>query len=265
MSLKTILRNALDKTLGVKELKELLKNIDSKIEGNTVNIQGHWKLRTFSCFKLLLDSRSMVDATILKQGDWEADSWQALEKIVDQAPDYTKMFLDVGSYFGLYALKAFETKDFSRIVAFEADKVNASQLRANLLLNDLLSEIEIFEIFLSDSSGQKNMTVSSNWYSNRGMSGTEDYRATKRSLVESKTIDQVISEINQFIVMKVDVEGGELAVLNGARNLFAQNKVLLLIENMSNAIEQEKMLTGLGFNLVLNIPKDSNWIWKNFN
>lgn len=57
------------------------------------------------------------------------------------------------------------------------------------------------------------------------MAGTEDHRATKRSIVRRKAMDDVISECNQFIVMKVDVEGGKLAVLNGARNHFAYNKV----------------------------------------
>ena len=264
MSAKTIIRKILDKTLGLKEIKDELHNINCRIEGNTVNIQGHWKLRTFNEHKLLLDSRSMVDATVLKEGDWECDSWQALKEIFGIAPYNSKIFLDVGAYFGLFALKAFGTKDFSRIIAFEADKGNASQLRANLLLNDLLSEIEIHEMYVSDGSGQKSMAISSNWYLNRGMAGTEDHKATKRSIVVSKAMDDVISESNQFFVMKVDVEGGELAVLNGARNLFAHNKVLLMIENISNAIEQREVLEELGFKLVLEIPKDCNWIWKNY-
>lgn len=264
MLLKTRLLSFRDKTIGLNIILRQMREIEDKIDGNISKDKSHWKLITFGSFKLLLDSRSMVDATILKEGDWECDSWQALREIFGQSPDIAKIFLDVGSYFGLYALKAFETKDFSRILAFEADKVNASQLRASLLLNDLLSEIEIFEMFVSDSSGQKSMAMSSNWYLNRGMAGTEDHRATKRSIVGSKAMDDVISECNQFIVMKVDVEGGELAVLNGARNLFAHNKVLLMIENISNAIEQREVLEELGFKLVLEIPKDCNWIWKNY-
>lgn len=265
MSIKVVIRNLLDKTFGLRELKELLREINTKIDGNTLNVQGHWKLRTFRSFKLLLDSRSMVDSTILKQGDWEAESWQLLMRVLERFPSDVKIFLDVGSYFGLYALKAFETKEFTRIVAFEPDKVNASQLRANLILNDLSSEIECFEIFLSDTSGQKSMAASSNWSWNRGMSGTEVDSEVRRSIVESKSLDEVISASNQLIVIKVDVEGGELATLNGARNLFAQNQVILLIENISNVIEQRKLLLELGFSLVCEIPKDSNWIWKNFN
>lgn len=261
---KSFLVSFRNKAIGISELLLHIRNLEEKFDGN-MNNNGFWKLRTFRSFKLLLDSRSMVDATILKQGDWEEDSWSALMQVVEKVPDTEKVFLDVGSYFGLYALKAYESKKYSRIVAFEADKVNASQLRANLLLNDLLSEIDVFETFLSDSAGQKNMATSSNWLFNRGMSGTEDHRAVKRVLVESRSLDSVISSNNQFIVMKVDVEGSELAVLNGCRNLFDRNRVLLLIENVSNSAEQKELLSTLGFNQVCEISKDSNWIWKNYN
>lgn len=37
-----------------------------------------------------------------------------------------------------------------------------------------------------------------------------------------------------------------------------------MIENISNTKEQSKILEKLGFKLVLEIPKDCNWIWKNF-
>jgi hypothetical protein len=37
-----------------------------------------------------------------------------------------------------------------------------------------------------------------------------------------------------------------------------------MLENISNAIEQREVLEELGFKLVLEIPKDCNWIWKNY-
>lgn len=44
MSIKVVIRNLLDKTFGLRELKELLREINTKIDGNTLNVQGHWKL-----------------------------------------------------------------------------------------------------------------------------------------------------------------------------------------------------------------------------
>ena len=264
MSINVLIRKLIDKTFGLNEIKGKLRDIENRIEGNVTNSQGHWKIRTFRDFKILLDGRSMVDSTMLKQGDWEQDSWTALVEIINHFPSKEMTFLDVGSYFGLYSLKAYRTHRFSRIVAFEADKVNASQLRSNLLLNDLISEIELNEIYLSDEAGQKSFASSLNWRSNRGMSGTQDENVQIREIKETKTLDQVITAKNLFVVLKLDVEGNELPVLQGAKKLFMDNRVLILIENIHHTAEQRELLTSLGFHLILEIPKDSNSIWKNF-
>jgi hypothetical protein len=96
------------------------------------------------------------------------------------------------------------------------------------------------------------------------MSGTQDENAPIREIKETKALDQVITAKKLFVVLKLDVEGNELSVLQGAKKLFMDNRVLILIENIHHTAEQRELLTSLGFHLILEIPKDSNSIWKNF-
>ena len=65
-----------------------------------------------------------------------------------------KVFLDVGSYFGLYSMQMNRLGLLDRILTFEADAFNFRQLDANLLVNDPASRIERNFAAVSDEDGE---------------------------------------------------------------------------------------------------------------
>ena len=62
----------------------------------------------------------------------------------------------------------------------------------------------------------------------------------------------------------MDVEGNQADVLKGAKQLIKMNQILLLVEHQNFSEKETKFMRTLGFDLVDQIPKDKNYLYKNF-
>ncbi len=206
----------------------------------------------------------MVDRCILKEGDWEADSWKMFsEEILKNGAEDRIVFIDIGSYFGLYAIKAHQI-GFKEIHAFEADHDNFIQLSANILLNSLFDEINCHNVFLSNTNEKLAIVNSTNIPDNRGMAGSITENSDDAIKMEGTPLDEVLRIKGKFIAIKIDVEGNEGRVLEGGIDLLSNNKVLLLIENLKFLNINHGLLKKLGFTLITISSKDQNEIWKNY-
>jgi FkbM family methyltransferase len=140
------------------------------------------------------------------------------------------MFLDIGAYFGLYALLMDRSALFDRVVAFEPDRRNAQQLASNLFLNPS-SRVEVRHEAVSDRSGTAWFTQSETHPTgNRAGISIADGPGSTRREVPMTTIDDAFDVAGCTIIAKIDVEGEEHAVLRGMRNTLARNRALLQVE-----------------------------------
>ncbi|MBN9563807.1 MAG: FkbM family methyltransferase [Alphaproteobacteria bacterium] len=140
------------------------------------------------------------------------------------------MFLDIGAYFGLYALLMDRSMLFDRVVAFEPDERNARQLAANLFLN-AGSRIEVRHEAVSDRSGRTWFTQSeSHPTGNRAGISMADGPGSTRREVPMVAIDDAFDFEGWTIIAKIDVEGEEHAVLHGMRRTLARNRAVLQVE-----------------------------------
>lgn len=252
------------KLLGLQEMIDLLSEIKHLIHGNHGNINSDWLLKEIGNIKFLLDRRSMVDQEIAKNGTWEEESWLTLMRNLDLFDSSHEIeFLDIGSYFGLYAIKAQQTRRFTRIACFEWDEINFAQLRANLLINNLFKEIECHKVFLGEARKTKRVLASETNVLNRGMSGVTSVDKRNFELVQSTSLDSLWKSRGSQIVMKIDVEGNEIEVLNGAKRLIQNNNVLLLVEHLKFTNKEITFMKRLGFRLLEQISKDHNYLYTN--
>lgn len=182
---------------------------------------------------LLLDPTSLVDRCIIENGSWEPRQFSALL-------DYTRhccaseaarcVFLDIGAYFGLYALLMDQSMLFDRVVAFEPDQRNARQLAANLFLNSA-SCIEVRHEAVSDRSGRTWFTQSeAHPTGNRAGISMADGPGSTRREVPMISIDDAFDFVGWTIIAKIDVEGEEHAVLRGMQKTLARNRAVLQVE-----------------------------------
>ena len=130
-------------------------------------------------------------------------------------------FVDVGANKGDFSLIAARTAGpEGRVIAFEPAPENAIWARKSVELNGYPS-VELLEIALSDSEGEARLHLGrkSGWHSLVPRPVEQD-----AITVRTRTLDAVLAERGSPTVdmLKIDVEGAELAVLRGARQTLAQ-------------------------------------------
>ena len=137
---------------------------------------------------------------------------------------------DVGANIGLSALEFARTAGASgKVIAFEPHPDTAARLRSNLDLNGA-AQVEIVQSAVGSAPG----TITFNESADATLSSAT---VVPRNLVRSfdvplTTVDIVWTERGKPVVsaLKIDVEGGELAALQGAGELLARDHPAILLE-----------------------------------
>jgi FkbM family methyltransferase len=140
---------------------------------------------------------------------------------------------DVGANIGYYALRAAQA-GAQHVYAFEPASATFDVLKRNLSRNRLGSATALRyavsdtvgegRLTLYDSSGINTLTPRQESEPYAGVTGTES--------VEVVTLDMLVGERGLMppSVLKIDVEGSELAVLRGARVLLEQARPHVIVE-----------------------------------
>lgn len=158
----------------------------------------------------------------------------AVKRALDQS-----LCWDVGAHFGYHSL-SFASLG-ARVVAFEPNPENAARLNLNCERNPSLAEkIRLRREALTDHDGIVSFLLSNDLSGPSSGShlaaatkplDSSVYRNFQSVQIPARRVDSLISEGEESpSIMKIDVEGAELLLLQGARELLQSKKPLLLIE-----------------------------------
>jgi len=214
----------------------------------------------------LLDQHNIIDRRLFCEGVWEEEQVARLTGYAQTigGSGARPHFLDIGSHAGFYAVLMRRSGLFDRVLAFEPMPAHLDLLAANLVLNDLSNRIEVFDCALSDKAGVLHFAPGPK--TNRGMAHTLDGASTgllsatpEAEIVEVKScrLDDLFALEQSRLVIKIDVEGHEIATLSGMRRLLASNSCTLQVEILPAAVEGvSALLTGLGYSPLGSIGLD---------
>jgi FkbM family methyltransferase len=141
------------------------------------------------------------------------------------------LFFDVGANIGLITLAVGARRPDISIVAFEPDPINAARWRHNLELNGGPDAV-LEEVALGNASGRAELV--------RGDESGWSYIAGANSEqgVEVVTLDAYVRtrEIPVIDAVKIDVEGYELFVLQGAASVLEDRRIRSIVCELDESL-----------------------------
>jgi FkbM family methyltransferase len=167
---------------------------------------------------------------------------------------------DIGAHIGLHALPA--ARAGAQVIAFEPDPESAARLRAHAERNNLSGNIRVVEAAVWSG---RNSRVDFRRGTPRSQGGVCS-NGHRPVLASGEVISLQACSIDEFVaggapaphIVKIDVEGGESEVLNGALTTLRRARPILLIEvHTSSELQRvQEVLQSASYTLTWDIPPE---------
>jgi len=221
--------------------------------GDEVCVGRDWQGNRF-----LLDLDNFIDVLLYLDREYEGEEMRHLLEVASQSKVDT--FLDIGANIGCYSLAMSSVPTIRTIHAFEPDPRNYAQLQANLWLNGKVGRIQAHALALSDQLGTIDFRLAprkrerGKHQYNTGTSGMSDERSADSVPMKCAPLDDLLQMEGQRIIVKIDVEGHEAAVLRGMRKCLDKNQCTIMVEvwkgNTSSSDEVTRFFSSMNYHVV---------------
>jgi FkbM family methyltransferase len=138
------------------------------------------------------------------------------------------LIIDIGANIGWYSL-VLSYKKNPLVLAFEPDGFNFSLLKDNVAMNSR-NNIRLFNLGVSDTPGKMTLYIYKKYNLGRH-SFIRQHNSVGTEVVETVQLDQFLNEKGlagiRVKLIKIDIEGYELAAMSGARQALARTDYLL--------------------------------------
>ena len=177
---------------------------------------------------LIPDSLSLITPYVLKeQNDWFEDEIRFVRRLLQ--PEETA--IDIGANYGIFTLAmAAAVGESGKVFTFEPASSTTAYLRESLRINNY-QQVHLEQCALSNQSGKAQLAIGEhcelNALSEKAVpGGTEE--------VSTTTLDQFLAGHGQNIdgvdFIKIDAEGHEIPILDGAQKLLKEQSPLIQYE-----------------------------------
>lgn len=176
-------------------------------------------------------------------------------------------FIDIGANLGYMSINASKiVGPKGKIISFEPDNTIYNLLENNIFLNNV-ENIKLNKIGLSNYNGEASFNIATE----SGLSRLENKNNNLEGLIlqtkttiKVNTLDSYILDNNltnlKIHMIKIDVEGHELNILQGAINLLKDSKPIIILEiNPGALIQNDLSLTNI-FDFLNSLEYDSFFI-----
>jgi len=130
-----------------------------------------------------------------------------------------QIMLDIGANIGASAVLAW-TKGARTILAYEPEQNNYEQLQYNIKLNHLDEVITPIKLAVSNQTGTTEIFNGQGASFITGAKGVSqalrDKIPSERETVKTTTLNAILKDIPEIALLKIDCEGGEYKIIDGA-------------------------------------------------
>ena len=189
---------------------------------------------------------------------YEIDLLQYMHLINNHRKKKNTIAIDVGANIGNHSI-FFQSFLTDYVISVEPNPNVLPILEKNL--NQNISNYAIYGSALGETEGVGNIVLPDVGTNNMGMTKIKIYPDSKDSTIRIITLDSMVDDWRQkhnigdkvsIAIIKIDVEGMELAVLKGAKNTIKTNKPDLYIEaaTVEKFEELNNFLGSLGYKML---------------
>ena len=157
------------------------------------------------------------------------------ENVIDVLAKYlksSKCFVDVGAHIGYYTFLASKLMSSGNVFSFEMDEINYRLLEKNFKLNKS-KNAHIYNLAISDSTGVINYARNSG-QPDPTLSSEEkslDIKNGESVSIKTVSLDDFFKNIDpKPDIIKIDVEGAEMQVLKGMKQLLKKEDIKIFLE-----------------------------------
>ena len=184
-----------------------------------------------------LPDRVLCGAAAVIHLRFEPELWPLVHRC-----DPDGLAIDVGAWLGPWSF--WLARRVERVVAFEPNPD-----LARLLTKQLPSNVEVHQVAVAEFDGTAQLTVSGSGRGGEGQS-TLGELAGAHSVLDVRTVSLDSFDFARVRFLKVDVEGEELGVLAGARNLLERWHPVVVVEledRHGDVADAMKLMESLGY------------------
>jgi len=166
----------------------------------------------------------------------------AVQRVIEAVLKPDDVFVDVGANVGFYTVLA--ALRGARVIAVEAVPHTVAVLLANIKLNGLEDRVKVADRCASDHKRKAKLYIPKSGHYGLATINSLKFGSVNVIEVECVPLDEVLRDVGRVRIMKIDVEGSELAVLNGLRETL--ERIDCMVIEVSNK-EVISMLLKQGF------------------
>ena len=175
-----------------------------------------------------LDARDLIQQTILLEGVWDP----LLTRFIESTLRPGDVFIDVGAHVGYFTLLASRRVGTTgRVLSIEPNPSTLDQLQQNIE-RSRLPNVQVEHTACGESREVVRLYLHT--ATNSSMASLSTANATGGGAVDvpCTTLDQLCRErgLARVNVVKIDVEGAELSVLRGMKEIMRDSRPIIVIE-----------------------------------
>ena len=194
-------------------------------------------------FQMLHRNYSDQVATAIASGGWQSFEPPMPTIYYSHVSKVPGLVIDIGINTGFYALLACAASDMNTVLGFEPNPKVHAFLQQNLELSRLVNRIDVLPLALSNREGRANLYVpdASHGLVETASSLDAAWTSAYSEIIEVSvsTLDTVLSSAEwqgkRVSTIKIDVEGHELSVLEGAAATIGKSRPLIFVEILHRA------------------------------
>ncbi|MGI6483583.1 MAG: FkbM family methyltransferase [Methanobacterium sp.] len=195
---------------------------------------------------------------LLKSGIYEEYETETFKNLLQS----NTIFIDIGANIGYYTLIAASKIKDGQIYSFEPVKSNYKLLTKNIKINNI-NNVKAFQKAISNRNGKIKIFIDGTNLGNHSLAKNNVIDKTESTEVETIRLDSFFNNLEEIIeedfLIKIDTQGAEGLIVEGAHNLLLNKNIKILMEfwpkglrnTHTDPLELLNKLQGYGFNLQL--------------